>query len=69
MEALRRVAASTVDKRHLDERGRPSFDLKFYVLNHKGEHAAVSFYPGQYALCNENGPATVDVEAMFEGRA
>lgn len=69
MEALRRVVANTVEKRLLNERGRPNFDLKFYVLNRKGEYAGVGLYAGQYAVCTENGPATLDVEPLFDGHA
>src|SRR4029079_6935793 len=56
MEALRRVAANTVEKRLRSDRGLPAFDLSFYILNRKGEFAGVSFYPGEYAVCTEKGP-------------
>jgi len=69
MEALKRVVANTVEKRLLNERGRPSFDLNFYVLNRRGEYAGVSMYAGKYAVCTENGPATLATEALFEGSA
>jgi N4-(beta-N-acetylglucosaminyl)-L-asparaginase len=69
MEALKRVAANTVEKRLLNEQGRPNFDLKFYVLNRKGEYAGVGLYAGQYAVCTESGPATLNVEPLFEGHA
>ena len=69
MEALRRVVANTVEKRLLDERGRPKFGLNFYVLNRKGEYAGVSMYPSKYAVCTEEGPRTLETEALFEGQA
>ncbi len=69
MEALRRVAANTVEKRLLNERGRPKFGLSFYILNRKGEYAGVSMYPGKYAVCTEEGPRTLETEALFEGQA
>jgi len=45
--------------------GQPNFDVKFYVLNRRGEHAGVSMYPGQYAVCTENGPETRPTEPLF----
>src|SRR6478672_7912518 len=69
MEALKRVVANTVEKRLLNERGRPNFDLKFYVLNRRGEYAGVSMYASHYAVCTEKGAETLPTEAMFEGKA
>jgi len=69
MEALRRVAANTVEKRLRNDRGLPAFDLTFYILNRKGEYAGVSLYAGQYAVCTEKGPQTLPTEALFEGHA
>jgi N4-(beta-N-acetylglucosaminyl)-L-asparaginase len=68
MDVLRRVAENTGEKRLLDERGRPSFGLNFYVLNARGEHAGVSMYPSEYSYCDEGGPRTLPTEAMYEGR-
>lgn len=70
MEALRRVKANTVEKRLLNERGLPAFGLSFYALNAKGEYAGVSMYGGKdatYAVCTENGPESVQMEAFLEG--
>jgi N4-(beta-N-acetylglucosaminyl)-L-asparaginase len=68
MEALRRVRANTVEKRLLNSRGLPNFDLTFYALNAKGEHAAVALYGGAtYAICTESGPRQVVVEALLQG--
>ena len=70
MEALRRVKANTVEKRLLNERGLPAFGLSFYALNARGEYAGVSMYGGKdatYAVCTENGPASVPLEAFLDG--
>jgi hypothetical protein len=62
MEALKRVKANTVEKRLLDARGNPSFQLIFYAVNKKGEYAGVSMYaregqqPERFAVCTEKGP-------------
>jgi N4-(beta-N-acetylglucosaminyl)-L-asparaginase len=72
MEALRRVQKSTVEKRLLNGRGLPAFGLSFYVLNAKGEYAGVSMYGGtdsNYAVCTENGPASVPLEPLLDGNA
>jgi len=72
MEALRRVKANTVEKRLLNERGLPAFGLSFYALNARGEYAGVSMYAGKdatYAVCTENGPASVPLEAFLDGNA
>ncbi len=76
MTALRRIKASTTDKRLKNRRGQPNFNVKFYILNKNGEYAGVSMFPvsgikpshyGQYAVCNENGPKLVDCEALLDG--
>jgi N4-(beta-N-acetylglucosaminyl)-L-asparaginase len=70
MEALRRVRSSTVEKRLLNDRGHPSFDLKFYVLNRKGEYAGVSMYGGtgaSFAVCTESGSRTLPLESLLPG--
>jgi N4-(beta-N-acetylglucosaminyl)-L-asparaginase len=70
IEALKRVRASTVEKRLLSPRGLPAFNLQFYALNSKGEHAGAAFYAGtsgKYAVCDENGAGNVDLEVMFPG--
>ncbi len=70
MEALRRVKDNTVEKRLLNDRGLPNFDLKFFALNKKGEFAAVGLYAPettQYAVCTENGPELRAIEPLLEG--
>lgn len=44
LEALRRIKASTVEKRLLNRDGNPNFNVKFYALNRRGEYAGVSLY-------------------------
>jgi N4-(beta-N-acetylglucosaminyl)-L-asparaginase len=68
MEALKRVAANTIEKRLRNDRGQPNFDLNFYILSRTGEHAGVSMYPAQFAVCTEKGPQTLPTEPLFEGR-
>jgi N4-(beta-N-acetylglucosaminyl)-L-asparaginase len=71
VEALRRVKANTVEKRLLDARANPAFQLIFYAVSKKGEYAGVSMYaregraPERFAVCTEKGPELVACEALF----
>ena len=67
LEALRRIQANTVEKRLLNPRGTPNFNVVFYALNAKGEYAGVSMYPAKFAMCNDNGAQTLDTVALLEG--
>jgi N4-(beta-N-acetylglucosaminyl)-L-asparaginase len=70
MEALRRIKGNTVEKRLLNERGEPGFNISFYVLNAKAEYAGVSMYnPGklQFAVCDEKGPRLEMLEPLIQG--
>ena len=70
MEALRRVQANTVEKRLLNDRGLPSFNLRFFVLNKKGEYAGVAMYASGeqvYATCDENGAEERPLEGFLDG--
>lgn len=70
LEALRRIKANTIEERLLNSRGEPSFDIRFFVLNKKGEYAGVAMYgarESQYALCTENGSEARTMEGLLEG--
>jgi N4-(beta-N-acetylglucosaminyl)-L-asparaginase len=67
--ALRRVVENTREKRLLNARGLPNFGLVFYVLDARGERAAAGLYAASYAVCDENGARTAEIEALFEGKA
>ena len=72
MTALKRIKSNTLEKRLLNNRGEPNFNINFYILNKKGEHAGVSMYGGpniNYAFCNESGAKTIPMEALLPGRA
>jgi N4-(beta-N-acetylglucosaminyl)-L-asparaginase len=69
MAALKRVAAATVEKRLLNQRGQPNFDLSFYVLGRDGQYAGVSMYPSHFAVCTEHGAATLPAEPLYQGKA
>src|SRR6266571_6827891 len=73
MAALKRVVANTVEKRLLNAPGKPNFNISYYILNAKGESAGVSMYsmsgkqPTRFAQCSDDGPRTLQTEAMFTG--
>ena len=70
MEALRRIQGNTVEERLLNEGGTPNFDIRFFILDARGQHAGVAMYGGRerrYALCTENGSETPLLEGLLEG--
>ncbi|MCW5557942.1 MAG: N(4)-(beta-N-acetylglucosaminyl)-L-asparaginase [Verrucomicrobiae bacterium] len=83
LEALRRIRANTVEKRLRKPNGDPNFNVTFYAVNAKGEHAAVALYAesddergwaGQtdgrrvrYAVCTESGAALLPCEGLIPG--
>jgi N4-(beta-N-acetylglucosaminyl)-L-asparaginase len=72
IEALKRVRASTVEKRLLNARGLPNFQLKFYALDRQGRHAGVAMYGGpdvKYAVATGDGAQLLAMDAFLEGSA
>jgi N4-(beta-N-acetylglucosaminyl)-L-asparaginase len=72
LDALKRIKAATSEKRLLNSRGEPNFNVNFYVLNAKGEHAGVALYAAEistYALCTENGAENRPIEPLLQGSA
>ena len=72
MTALQRIKASTIEKRLLNARGEPNFNINFYILNRKGEYAGVAMYAGrengpQFAVCDEKGPRLERCEPLLTG--
>jgi N4-(beta-N-acetylglucosaminyl)-L-asparaginase len=69
MAALRRVREGIVEKRLLDARGLPNFDVKFYALDAGGRFAGGSLYSGsraRFAVCDADGPRFVPTEPLLE---
>jgi N4-(beta-N-acetylglucosaminyl)-L-asparaginase len=77
LEALRRIKANTVEKRLLNSRGEPNFNINFYMLNRKSEYAGVAMYamtatakrPPRFAVCDEKGPRFETCEPLLPGQA
>lgn len=70
MEALQRIRANTVEPRLLNDRGLPNFNVRFFVLNARGEYAGVSLYAAgetEYAVCTEQGAEARPLEPLLSG--
>jgi N4-(beta-N-acetylglucosaminyl)-L-asparaginase len=73
MAALKRLVANTVERRLLNSRGKPNFNVAYYIVNARGEYAGVSLYamsgkePTRYAVCTDDGPKTVQMEGLLPG--
>lgn len=66
IEILKRVKAHT-ENRLLDEKGRPKFGLKFYLLSKDGSHTGVSMWgPAKFAVTDNSGTRLEDCAVLFE---
>jgi N4-(beta-N-acetylglucosaminyl)-L-asparaginase len=67
LEVLRRVAGHTTQPQLLDTKGRPNFNLKFYLLAKDGRHAGTSMYgPTQHAISDANGTRLEPCQHLYE---
>jgi N4-(beta-N-acetylglucosaminyl)-L-asparaginase len=72
MDALKRIKGNTIEKRLRKANGDPNFNISFYALSARGEHAGVSMYGGRgidYAVCTEQGAKTLPMDALLQGTA
>jgi N4-(beta-N-acetylglucosaminyl)-L-asparaginase len=70
MEALRRIKSATIERRLLNGRGEPNFNVSFFVLNAAGEHAGVALYTEPttvYSVATENGAENRPMEPLLSG--
>src|SRR5687768_2489643 len=70
MEALKRIKSNTIEKRLLNARGLPNFNIRFFVLDKQGRHAGVSMYASgekTFALCTEKGAEAPALEPLLPG--
>ena len=66
MRVMRRVIAMT-ERRLLDDRGRPRFQLNFYAVAKDGRVAGACCYEGaQYAVCDATGPRLVKSAFLYK---
>ncbi|HEU4384870.1 MAG TPA: N(4)-(beta-N-acetylglucosaminyl)-L-asparaginase [Anaeromyxobacteraceae bacterium] len=73
LEALRRIARATRERRLLDREGRPAFGLRFYALSRRGEHGSASIWsggkekPARFAVADAAGARLEPCAFLFEG--
>jgi N4-(beta-N-acetylglucosaminyl)-L-asparaginase len=71
LEACRRIVANTVEKRLLNARGLPNFNVRFYALNKAGDYAGVGIYgaggESTFAVCDANGAREEPLTPLLEG--
>lgn len=66
MKVMERVIAMT-EKRLLNDKGRPFFDLNFYAINKKGEFAGTCAYEGSsYAVCDAQGARHIPAAYLYK---
>ena len=70
MAALKRIKSQTAT-RLLNKRGEPSFNINFYIINKRGEHAGVTMYNPKgnltFAVCDDKGPRLEKLETLLLG--
>lgn len=65
LATLERVVAMT-ERRLLDDRGRPYFNLNYYAINKAGEVGGAALYEGsQFAVADASGARLVDAAYLF----
>jgi N4-(beta-N-acetylglucosaminyl)-L-asparaginase len=70
MEALKRIKANTIEKRLLNSKGNPNFNIRFFALNKRGDYAGVAMYRAgemKFAVCTENGAQALELEPLLTG--
>jgi N4-(beta-N-acetylglucosaminyl)-L-asparaginase len=70
MEAMKRVKANTIEKRLLNGKGLPNFNLRFFALNAVGQYGGVAMYAAEettYAVCDENGARSLPLDGLLAG--
>jgi N4-(beta-N-acetylglucosaminyl)-L-asparaginase len=66
IKVMERTIAMT-EKRLLNDKGRPYFDLNFYAVNKKGEYAGACAYEGSdFAVCDANGARIEKAVYLFK---
>jgi N4-(beta-N-acetylglucosaminyl)-L-asparaginase len=66
LETVQRVVAMT-ERRLLDDRGRPRFDLNFYAIAKDGSYGAASIYSGgRFAVADAKGARLEDSAFLFK---
>jgi len=74
LDALRRIAETTRDRRLLDKQGRPAFHIRFYAVSRSGAYGATSMWstgpsgkPAEFAVADAAGARLELCAALFSG--
>ncbi len=71
LEACRRIQKNTIERRLLNDRGTPNFNVNFYIINAKGDYAGVALYApnanSRFAVCDAKGARLEPIEPLLEG--
>jgi len=74
LDALRRIAETTKEKRLLDPRGRPAFPISFYAVSKSGTYGMAAMWshrpsgkPSQFAVADTKGARLENAAYLYEG--
>ncbi len=74
LEVLRRIAATTREKRLRDDQGRPDFSIRFYAVDKKGRYGSASMWsdqkggkPAMFAVADSAGARLEECAYLFDG--
>jgi len=74
LDALKRIAETTKEKRLLDPKGRPGFDIRFYALSKPGAYGCASMWshspsgkPAQFSVADSKGARLENAAFLYEG--
>lgn len=74
LDALRRIAETTREKRLLDEKGRPAFGVSFYAVSKTGAYGMATMWstrpsgkPSQFAVADARGARLENAAFLYEG--
>ena len=75
LDALKRIAETTKEKRLLDGRGRPAFSISYYALAKSGAYGMASMWshrpsgkPSQFAVADAGGARLESAAYLYEGQ-
>lgn len=67
LAVAKRIADNTREKRLLDAKGRPNFNVSLYALRKDGAYAGACIHPGgSFAVCTDKGSRVIPCTPLFE---
>jgi len=74
LDALKRIAETTKEKRLLDDRGRPGFPISFYAVSKSGAYGMAAMWslrpsgkPSQFVVADGKGARLENAAYLYEG--